>query len=183
MCCYRLVLCKLRRENCLVSLFFASSALSPFPFVLLSPVSLSGPLFTSPAYMHLVDPCAWHWFMALNFPITLTSFSRSQWDIQGRSPEVIIIPLSSYFFFRAIPVAYEISQARGWIRAIAASYTTGTAAPDLNHISNLHHSTACSNVGSLTHWARSGILYTHGHYVGFLTFWATMGTPVILFSL
>ena len=39
---------------------------------------------------------------------------------------------------------------------------------------------ACSHSGSLTHWVRPGIKpYPHGHYVGFLTRWATMGTPLL----
>jgi len=42
--------------------------------------------------------------------------------------------------FRAVSAAYECSQARSWIRAIAAS---------------IHHSH--SNAESLTHWARPGI--------------------------
>ena len=46
----------------------------------------------------------------------------------------------SFFFFRATPTAYGGSQARGWIRVVAAS---------------LHHSH--SNAGYLTHWVRPGI--------------------------
>ena len=46
------------------------------------------------------------------------------------------------FFFRAAPVAYGGSQARGPIRAAAASlaYTTGTATPDPSRVCNLYHS-------------------------------------------
>ena len=47
------------------------------------------------------------------------------------------------------------AQARGQIRAAAATYTTATAMLDLSHISNLHHSS--SNTGSITHFVRPGI--------------------------
>ena len=51
-----------------------------------------------------------------------------------------------FCLFRAIPVAYESSQARGWIGAVAA---------DIHH----SHSNSRSELhaGSLTYWARSGI--------------------------
>ena len=47
-----------------------------------------------------------------------------------------------FCIFRAAPVAYGGSQARGRIRAADASlhYTTATATPDLSHVCNLHHS-------------------------------------------
>ena len=54
--------------------------------------------------------------------------------------------LSFYFsfflfcFFRVTPVAYGSSQARGWIRAIAAGLPTATAMWDPRRICNLHHS-------------------------------------------
>ena len=66
-----------------------------------------------------------------------------------------------FFLFMATPVAYESSQARGWIRTAAAS---------------LHHSH--SNAGSLTHWARTGMEPASSWIlVGFLTHWTTLGTP------
>ena len=46
----------------------------------------------------------------------------------------------SFFLFRATPAAYGSSQARVWIGATTTTCTT-----------------ACSNTGSLTHWARPGI--------------------------
>ena len=71
--------------------------------------------------------------------------------------------------FRAAPVAYSGSQARGQIGASAAS---------------LHHSNAgsciaaCANTGSLTHWARPGIEpISSWILVWFRARWATMGTP------
>ena len=42
--------------------------------------------------------------------------------------------------FRAVLLAYKSSQARGWIRAVAASLHYSTATPDLSCICNLHHS-------------------------------------------
>ena len=49
-----------------------------------------------------------------------------------------------------------------WIRAASATYAT-----------------AWSNARSLTHWGRQGLNpCPHRHCVGFLTHWATMGTPL-----
>ena len=45
-----------------------------------------------------------------------------------------------FFFFRAAPTAYGISQARGEIGAEAAGYTTATATHDMRCVCNLHHS-------------------------------------------
>ena len=40
------------------------------------------------------------------------------------------------------------------------------------------YTAACRNAGSLIHWVRPGIEpHLHGHNVGFLTHWATMGIP------
>ena len=59
----------------------------------------------------------------------------------------------------------EVPQARGQIWA--AAYATATAMPDPSHICNL-----------CTHWVRSGIKpASSGVLVGFLTCWATVGTP------
>ena len=79
------------------------------------------------------------------------------------------------FLFRATPAAYESSWTRGWIRAPAEIYATVMTMPDLSCICDLCCS--CNNTGSLTHLARLGIKsHLHGHYVRFLTHWATMGT-------
>ena len=45
-----------------------------------------------------------------------------------------------FFLFRAIPAAYESSQARGRIRVAGAHTATATAMPDLSRICNLYHS-------------------------------------------
>ena len=60
-----------------------------------------------------------------------------------------------FFFFRVTPTAYESSQAKGPIRATAASLyhshsNTIWAAP-------ASYTTPHSNTASLTHWARPGI--------------------------
>ena len=44
------------------------------------------------------------------------------------------------FLFRATPVAYGSSQARGGIRATAGAYATGIAMPDPSCICDLHRS-------------------------------------------
>ena len=68
-----------------------------------------------------------------------------------------------FFFFMAAPAACASSQARGWIGAVAAGLC-------------LCHSHRKAR--SLTHWVRPGIKPTSSRtLVGFLTHWATMGTP------
>ena len=74
-----------------------------------------------------------------------------------------------FFLFKATPVAYGSSQARGWIRTAAAalSHCHSNAGPELLSAT---YTAACSNGGSLTHWARPGWNpYPQGHYIGFLT--------------
>ena len=64
------------------------------------------------------------------------------------------------FLFRAALMAHGSSQARGWIGAAAATYTT-----------------AQSNTGSLIHWARSGIKpISSWILVRFVNHWAMKGT-------
>ena len=45
-----------------------------------------------------------------------------------------------YFFFRAAPVAFGGSQARGPIETVAAAYARASATWDLSRVCNLHHS-------------------------------------------
>ena len=67
-------------------------------------------------------------------------------------------------FFRATPAAYGGSQARSGIRTAAAGlWVRVRVTPD--------PSALYGNTGSLNHWARQG----------FLTLWATTGTPGIFF--
>ena len=55
---------------------------------------------------------------------------------------LLFLLLLLFFFlsFRATPTACGGSQARGQIRAVAASYTTATARPDTSLVCDLHHS-------------------------------------------
>ena len=91
-------------------------------------------------------------------------------------------PLSSiHFFLGSIPAAYGSSQARGWI-------IIRDAAVDLwhNHSRYEPHLWVTSQITAtldhLTHWERPGIETSSSWIiVRFLTHWATMGTPIILF--
>ena len=58
--------------------------------------------------------------------------------LRGRERLSGIFPL--FYFWGAAHVAYGISQARSRIGAIAAAYTTATAARDPSSICHLHHS-------------------------------------------
>ena len=60
------------------------------------------------------------------------------------------------FLFRAIPVAYGGSQARGQIRAVAASLQPQPQQCGIRATSTTC-TTAHGNTGSLTHWASPGI--------------------------
>ena len=90
------------------------------------------------------------------------------WDVGSRCWFLIF-----FFFclFGAVPAAYAVSQARGLIRAVAAS---------------LHHShskagtytTAHGNARSPTYQARPGVKPTSSWMlVGFVNHWAMTGTP------
>ena len=59
---------------------------------------------------------------------------------QAHSVGLWFLVLYLFVFFRAISVAYESSQAGGWIGAAAAGLTMATPTPDLSHICKLYHS-------------------------------------------
>ena len=59
------------------------------------------------------------------------------------------------FLFRVTPVAYGSSQARGWIRAVAAQPTPQPQQCPIRLPAGTY-SIAHSNAGSLTHWGRPG---------------------------
>jgi len=61
----------------------------------------------------------------------------------------------SFVLFRATPVAYGGSQARGLIRAVAAGLHKRHS--NIIRAPSATYTTAHSNAGSLTHWARQGI--------------------------
>ena len=72
--------------------------------------------------------------------------------------------------------AYGSSQARGWIRSVAAGLHPATATPDLSTVWRLHP--AHGNAISLMNWGWLGIeLASSWILFRYLTHWATMGTP------
>ena len=78
---------------------------------------------------------------------------------------ILRVLIFSFFLFRAAHAACRRSQTRGRIRAASATYPT-----------------AHSNAESLTHCVRPGIEPTSSWIlVGFVTCWATTGTPFFSF--
>lgn len=64
---------------------------------------------------------------------------------------------------------------RGWVGVAAEVYATATEKPHLWPMAQL----AAMPDPSLTEWGQELNPHTQGHYVGFLTHQATMGTPVL----
>ena len=82
-----------------------------------------------------------------------------------------------FFFFRAAPMAYEGSQARGLIGAVAASLCHSHSNAGSQAASSTY-TTAQGTAGSLSHWTRPGIEPASSWMlVGFVNYWATTGTP------
>ena len=91
-----------------------------------------------------------------DYSVILTSFYNGQWKnwLSLSTIYTFLLPSCSihrkqfhlllvfffFFFLRAVLEAYESSQARGRIGAVAAVYTTTTATQDLSPICDLHHS-------------------------------------------
>ena len=70
--------------------------------------------------------------------------------------------------FRATPTAYEGSQVKGWIRAVAASLHTHSQQLGIQGMAAAY-TTAHRNARSLTHWGRPGIeQQSHGYKSGLL---------------
>ena len=87
----------------------------------------------------------------------------------------------STFFFRAAPAAYGGSQARGpiWATPVGLQHSHSNAGSE-PHLWT--YTTAHSNAGSLTHWARPGIQPATSWFpVRFVNRWATMGIPGLHF--
>ena len=87
-----------------------------------------------------------------------------------------------YFFFlllfRAMPVAYGGSQARGWIGAVAASLYIPQPQQCRIQAMFATYTTVHGNTRSLTHWVRPGMEpVSSWMLVRFINRWATMGTP------
>ena len=88
-----------------------------------------------------------------------------------------------FFFFFLGPhlQPMEVPRLGAESELLLLTYTTATATQDLSHIYDLHKA-ACSNMGSLTHWAGPGIgPASWCTLVRFLSHWATTGTPGLYF--
>ena len=89
----------------------------------------------------------------------------------------IYLLIYSFIYFRAANAAYGSSQARGWIVATAAGLCHSHS-----NVESKQHLRLTSQVTAmwdpLTHWARPGIEpMSPWVLVGFVTHWATTGTP------
>ena len=85
---------------------------------------------------------------------------------------VVVFFFFSFFLCRTVPTAYGHSQARVWIRAVAAGRPTPQPQPQQCGIwySSVTYTTAYGNATSLTHWAELGIKPTSSWIlVGFAT--------------
>ena len=82
-------------------------------------------------------------------------------------------------FFRATPMAYGDSQARGQIGAVASGLHHTTATLDLSHVCNLHHSSQqgwiLNPLSKAKDWTRNLVVPSWIHFCC-----ATTGTPEIL---
>ena len=75
-----------------------------------------------------------------------------------------------FCLFRATPMAYGCSHARGWLRAVAASLLDSHSNAGSESTT---YTTAHGNAGSLTHWARPGMEPTSSWMLaGFVNHWA-----------
>ena len=84
-----------------------------------------------------------------------------------------------FLLFRAVPVAHGNSQARGRIGAAAAGLYRNHS--NMGQALSVTYTTAHSNTGFLTHWARPGIKPTSSSIlVRLINPWATKGIPVTL---
>ena len=90
---------------------------------------------------------------------------------------ILCVCVCLFAFSRATPEAYGGAQARGLIRAIAASLRQSHSNAGIWAMS-VTYTTAHSNAGSFTHWGRPGIVSTTAWFlVGFGNHWAMTGTP------
>ena len=85
------------------------------------------------------------------------------------------------FLFRATPVTCGCSLAKSRVRVAAASLHDSPQKHQ-NQATSASYTAACGNARSLTHWARWGIKPASSWIlVGFLSHWATTGTPPFCF--
>ena len=84
-----------------------------------------------------MSPFAWQSNKAILFPShTLTIFKFFKMSVNlGVQDNDMVVRFS--FLFKAAPVSYASSQARGQIKAAAEAYTAAIAMPDQSHICNL----------------------------------------------
>ena len=87
------------------------------------------------------------------------------------------------FYFMASPVVYGSSWARGWIATAAAGLCSnhGNCGSELHLWPTLQLSATPNPLP--TEWGQESNPHLHGYYVGFLTCWATIGTPMIILFL
>ena len=87
---------------------------------------------------------------------------------------IILFVCLSFCLFRAAFAVYRLSQARGWIGAVAVATQNPSWAMSVTY------TTTHSNAGSLTHWVRPWIEPKSSWIlVGFINHCAMMGTPVL----
>ena len=117
----------------------------------------------------------------------LATKARYSWDSHVASLIALgshsLVQLFSFFFFflMATPVTYGSSQTKVkselQLRPTLEPQQCGIQAPSMTYTE------ACSNAGSLTHWARPGIgPATSWTRCQILNHWATMETPTFYFS-
>ena len=84
------------------------------------------------------------------------------------------------FFLRVIPTDYGSSQARGWIGAVAAGlrHSHSNMRSELYLRLTLHLTVTLDP--QPTEQGQGLNPHPHRHYGGFVTCWATMGTPIFL---
>ena len=111
--------------------------------------------------------------------LTLWATRNSKYSILMLLQMVCVVSFLALLFFRATPAAHGRSQARGWIRALAA----GLHHSHSNAGSQLSLPPTADNAGSLTHWARPGIEPSSSWiWVGFVTTEPQRERPNGLFS-
>ena len=81
--------------------------------------------------------------------------SVQQKESQEIDPPHICTTFFFFWLFRAAPMAYGSSQARGGIRATAAGHTATATGCQIRAVSVIY-TTAYGNTGSLTHWRGQG---------------------------
>ena len=105
--------------------------------------------------------------------ISETCGNEVSWTRAASTPEI--------FFFLSVATPGS-SQARGWTGAAAASLHRNHSNVDSpmwipSHVFDLCHSLWQHWILNPPSKARDQTRYLHRHYVGFLTCWATKGTP------